>query len=73
MSRTGASRHPRADTKPFEHTATGLVPPELSSYTPEDPSDMWAGPCTVGLDTGAGKGGFLTALELPSTRAYESR
>jgi serine/threonine protein phosphatase 1 len=57
----------------FGHTATELLPPELSSYTPEDPSDIWAGPCTIGLDTGCGKGGFLTALELPSLRVYESR
>jgi serine/threonine protein phosphatase 1 len=58
----------------FGHTKTELLPPELSSYTPEDPSDMWAGPCTIGLDTGCGKeGGFLTALELPAKRVYESR
>jgi serine/threonine protein phosphatase 1 len=57
----------------FGHTATVCLPPELSSYTPEDPTDIWAGPCTVGLDTGCGKGGFLTALELPAMRVYESR
>jgi serine/threonine protein phosphatase 1 len=57
----------------FGHTATELLPEELSSYTPEDPTDMWAGPCTVGLDTGCGKGGFLTTLELPAMRVYESR
>ncbi|MEJ7729378.1 MAG: metallophosphoesterase family protein [Polyangiaceae bacterium] len=57
----------------FGHTATEALPPELSSYTPEDPTDMWAGPFTVGLDTGCGKGGFLTALELPAMRVYESR
>ncbi len=57
----------------FGHTATEYLPQELSSYTPEDPSDIWAGPCVVGLDTGAGKGGFLTALELPEMRVYESR
>jgi len=57
----------------FGHTATELLPPELSSYTPEDPADLWAGPCTIGLDTGCGKGGFLTGLELPSFRVYESR
>jgi serine/threonine protein phosphatase 1 len=57
----------------FGHTATAYLPPELSSYTPEDPSDIWAGPCCVGLDTGAGKGGFLTAIELPAMRVYESR
>ncbi len=57
----------------FGHTATAYLPPELSSYTPEDPLDVWAGPCCVGLDTGAGKGGFLTALELPDRHVYESR
>jgi serine/threonine protein phosphatase 1 len=57
----------------FGHTATICLPPELSSYTPDDPADIWAGPCTVGLDTGCGKGGFLTALELPAMRVYESR
>ena len=57
----------------FGHTVTELLPPELSSYTPEDPTDIWAGPCTIGLDTGCGKGGFLTGLELPSLRVYESR
>ncbi len=57
----------------FGHTATAYLPPELSTYTPEDPHDIWAGPCCVGLDTGAGKGGFLTALELPTMNVYESR
>jgi serine/threonine protein phosphatase 1 len=57
----------------FGHTATAFLPPELSTYTPEDPLDIWAGPCCVGLDTGAGKGGFLTALELPAMKVYESR
>jgi serine/threonine protein phosphatase 1 len=57
----------------FGHTATAYLPPELSTYTPEDPLDIWAGPCCVGLDTGAGKGGFLTAIELPKMHVYESR
>jgi serine/threonine protein phosphatase 1 len=57
----------------FGHTATEYLPPELSTYTPEDPTDIWAGPCTIGLDTGCGKGGFLTGVELPALRVYESR
>lgn len=57
----------------FGHTVTEYLPEELSSYTPEDPTDMWAGPCVIGLDTGAGKGGFLTTLEMPSMRVFESR
>jgi serine/threonine protein phosphatase 1 len=57
----------------FGHTTTEQLPPELSMYTPEDPTDLWAGPAAIGLDTGAGKGGFLTAVELPSRRVFESR
>ena len=55
------------------HTVTRHLPPELSSYTPEDPDDLWAGPAVVGIDTGCGKGGFLTAIELPTMLVYESR
>ncbi|MBX3276049.1 MAG: serine/threonine protein phosphatase [Sandaracinaceae bacterium] len=55
------------------HTATELLPQELSTHTPEDPTDLWAGPCVVALDTGAGKGGFLTCVELPAMNVYESR
>ncbi len=55
------------------HTVTDCLPPELSSYTPADPTDMWAGECVVAIDTGAGKGGFLTAIELPALRVWESR
>ncbi len=57
----------------FGHTLTKSLPPELSNYTPEDTHDLWNGPCVVGLDTGSGKGGFVTALELPSQQVYESR
>ena len=55
------------------HTKTELLPPELSTYTPEDPTDLWAGECVLALDTGCGSGGFLTAVELPSITVYESR
>lgn len=55
------------------HTATELLPQELSSWTPEDPSDLWAGPSVVAVDTGCGSGGFLSAVELPSLTVYESR
>jgi serine/threonine protein phosphatase 1 len=55
------------------HTMTDTLPPELSSYTPADPGDLWAGPSVIAIDTGAGKGGFLTALELPALRVWESR
>lgn len=58
----------------FGHTTTDQLPPELSTYTPEDPDDIWAGPHAIGLDTGCGKeGGFLTAVEFPAMLVYESR
>ena len=57
----------------FGHTRTEYLPPELSGYTPDDPLDLWAGDCVVGIDTGCGNGGFLTCLELPSGLVYESR
>lgn len=55
------------------HTSTDNLPPELSSYTPEDPLDMWVGENVTVIDTGCGKGGFLTVLELPAVKTYESR
>ncbi|HEX2687445.1 MAG TPA: metallophosphoesterase [Kofleriaceae bacterium] len=57
----------------FGHTTTRMLPSELSTYSPEDPADLWAGPACVGLDTACGKGGFLTAFELPARTVYESR
>ena len=55
------------------HTVTTLLPDDLSSYTPKDPTDLWAGPAVTAIDTGAGKGGFLTCLELPAMIVHESR
>ena len=55
------------------HTSTDNLPPELSSWTPEDPLDMWVGENVIATDTGCGKGGFLTCVELPARRTYESR
>ena len=64
--------HYRGKLVVFGHTATEFLPPELSSYTPEDPTDLWAGPSCAGLDTRCGKDGYLTALELPRRQIYES-
>jgi serine/threonine protein phosphatase 1 len=57
----------------FGHTTTRTLPNELSTYTPDDPTDLWAGPACIGLDTACGKGGFLTGFELPDGTVYESR
>lgn len=63
----------RGKTIVVGHTVTEALPPELSNHTPADPTDMWAGPAVIAIDTGAGKGGFLTCVELPSRRVYDSR
>jgi serine/threonine protein phosphatase 1 len=64
----------RGKTVVIGHTMTELLPQELSSHTPSDPTDMWVGESIIAIDTGAGKeGGFLTAVELPSRTVYESR
>jgi len=55
------------------HTVTSQLPPELSTFTPDDPDDLWAGPAVIGIDTGCGGDGFLTAVEFPSMLVYESR
>jgi serine/threonine protein phosphatase 1 len=55
------------------HTTTPTLPAELSSFTPEDPTDLWAGEAVYAIDTACGKGGFLTAIELPAAVVYESR
>jgi serine/threonine protein phosphatase 1 len=57
----------------FGHTRTEFLPQELSNYTPDDPTDLWAGENVIGIDTGCGSGGFLTAVELPTLNVYESR
>ena len=70
----GFFRNYRGKTVVIGHTVTELLPQELSSYTPADPSDMWVGDSIIAIDTGAGKeDGFLTAVELPSRTVYESR
>lgn len=67
------SRNYRGKRILFGHTPVTLLPPELSTYTPDDPNDVWESEHAIGLDTGCGVGGFLTAIELPSLQVYESR
>ena len=55
------------------HTPTDLLPPELSEHTPGDMEDVWVRGQVLATDTGCGKGGFLTAVELPARIVYESR
>jgi serine/threonine protein phosphatase 1 len=66
-------RNYRGKTVVFGHTRTEFLPIELSGYTPDDPADLWAYENVVGIDTGCGNEGFLTALEFPALNVYESR
>jgi serine/threonine protein phosphatase 1 len=67
------TRNYRGKRVVFGHTPVAYLPPELSDYTPEDPTDVWQSDSAIGLDTGCGKTGFLTAIELPSLTVFESR
>lgn len=56
------------------HTGTNTLPEGESLYTPDDNDDLyWAGRSAYCIDTGCGKSGFLTALQLPERLVYESR
>lgn len=55
------------------HTSTEYLPQELSTYTVDDPTNVFVSEHVLALDTGCGKGGFLTAVELPSLKVYASR
>lgn len=66
-------RHYRGKNIFFGHTPAGFLPQDLSIHTPDDATDMFETEDCFGLDTGCGHGGFLTAIELPSMKVYESR
>jgi len=55
------------------HTLVTCLPQEESEHMPHDRTDMYQRGGAFALDTGAGLGGFLTALELPRVAVYESR
>jgi serine/threonine protein phosphatase 1 len=54
----------------FGHTPIADLP---LSDAEKDPGRAWQRGDLIGLDTGCGKGGFLTAVELPAVRFYDSR
>lgn len=56
----------------FGHTPTRFLPQELSHLTPDNPNDAYITEDCFGLDTGCGLGGYLTAIELPDMKVYES-
>jgi serine/threonine protein phosphatase 1 len=60
----------------FGHTPTHMLSTEHLSFFQrlfDDHTDVWRRGDLIGVDTGCGKGGFLSAIELPSGKVYESR
>jgi serine/threonine protein phosphatase 1 len=60
----------------FGHTVTAELPVDHLNWFQkilDDKADVWFRGDLVGVDTGCGKGGFLSAVELPSLKVYESR
>jgi serine/threonine protein phosphatase 1 len=60
----------------FGHTVTSTLPLDHLNFIEkvfDDKRDVWFRGDLIGIDTGCGKGGFLSAIELPSLEVYESR
>jgi serine/threonine protein phosphatase 1 len=60
----------------FGHTVTRVLPCDHLNFIEnifDDRRDVWFRGDLIGVDTGCGKGGFLSAVELPSLEVYESR
>ncbi|MSP60331.1 MAG: serine/threonine protein phosphatase [Myxococcales bacterium] len=60
----------------FGHTVTSQLPVDHLTWFQkifDDKADVWFRADLIGVDTGCGKGGFLSAVELPSQKVYESR
>lgn len=67
----------------FGHTTTSCLPStahlldadnaEARQEGKSSPSEVWRRGDLIGLDTGCGKGGHLSALELPSGQVWDSR
>jgi serine/threonine protein phosphatase 1 len=60
----------------FGHTPVTELPTDhlgVIARWLDDPGDVWTRNDLIGLDTGAGKGGHLSAIELPRGKVYESR
>ena len=60
----------------FGHTVTSYLPLDHLNWLDkvfDDKRDVWFRGDLIGIDTGCGKGGFLSAVELPALDVYESR
>lgn len=54
------------------HTCTENLPPDASWFASDESTHLWASEGVIAIDTCCGRGGFLSAIELPALRAYES-
>ncbi len=60
----------------FGHTITQDLPTDHLGTVQrlfDDPADVWFRGDLIGLDTGSGKDGYLSAIELPSLELFSSR
>ncbi len=60
----------------FGHTVTSHLPNDHLNFLEkffDDKKDVWFRGDLIGIDTGCGKDGFLSAVELPDLKVYESR
>ncbi len=57
----------------FGHTTIDDLPVEGISFGADFEETIWRRGPLIGLDTACGKGGFLSAIELPSGKVYDSR
>lgn len=60
----------------FGHTKTSDLPVDHIGPIKklfDDPADVWFRDDLIAIDTGCGKGGWLSAVELPRLKVYESR
>jgi serine/threonine protein phosphatase 1 len=60
----------------FGHTPVEVLPNDHLNWLQQifdRKDDVWKRGALLGIDTGCGKGGFLSAVELPRRKVYESR
>lgn len=69
----GFFREYRGKRVVFGHTLTEYLAAEIPEGLTSPDVGIWCAADAVGIDTGCGHGGYLTALELPSLNVYDSR
>lgn len=57
----------------FGHTDTSSLPADDDPTTPDAVREVWRHGDLIGLDTGCGRTGHLSCIELPSLTIYDSR